>query len=90
MDKKALLKPVFVIWEDAFSIDEWTTREELLHGSSALVHTCGFLIEDNEHQVIVTLNHDISNDNVSCVMVIPKDMVRAIISLENDDPQSLR
>lgn len=84
MEQKNPLRPVFVIWEDAFSIDEWTNIEDLKEGPSATVHSCGLLVEETPKQIILTLNYDTSNDNVSCVMVIPKDMVRAIIHLDNE------
>jgi hypothetical protein len=81
-DERSVLQPVFVIWEDAYSIDHWTDREEIEKNQSTIVHSAGFLIESNNDRIILALNHDTSNDCLSCIMVIPKDMIRALVTLD--------
>lgn len=79
---KTKFKPVLVLWHDAYSIDTWTDIEALKKENSCLVHSVGFLIEQDKKKIILALNHDTANDNASCVMVIPKDMVQSIVSLD--------
>jgi hypothetical protein len=74
--------PVFVIWEDAHSIDHWTDVSDIPDEKPTYIYSAGFLIEDRDDRLTLALNHDLTNDSISCVMVIPKDMVRAIVSLD--------
>jgi predicted phosphodiesterase len=74
--------PVFVIWDDAFSIDEWVPTDTLDIQKSNMVHTIGFLIKKTDSHTIVALNHDVENDMVSCVIYIPNAMVKAFVPLD--------
>ena len=76
------LQPVFVIWEDAFSIDEWTDISDLESQCCAMIHSCGFLLEETMDHVVLALNYDTANESASCVMYIPTNMVKAIVPLD--------
>lgn len=85
MDKAYPIKqPVIIVWEDAYSIDEWFSEQEIKKDNCPLIHTCGFLIENTKHRIVVTSNYDPNNENLSCTMVIPKGMVKKIIKLDLD------
>lgn len=76
------LVPVFVIWDDAFSIDEWSSLQELKEAKGTLVHSVGFLVQRTEEYVVLALNHDTSNEAFSCIMYIPTNMVKAVVPLD--------
>ena len=74
--------PVFVIWDDAFSIDEWTPANEVCEAKNTSVHSIGFLIKRTKHHLILALNHDVDNDMLSCIIYIPTSMIKALIPLD--------
>lgn len=76
-----LYEPVFVIWQDAVSIDEWTEPERIGSEPCPYVHSLGFLIEEHEDRIVLALNHDTASGNLSCLIVIPRGMIRAVVSL---------
>jgi hypothetical protein len=78
----SILEPVFIIWEDAVSVDEWTPFTDINIDNETLIHTAGFLIEENDKRLAVAVNIDTENESASCIMIIPKNMIRARISLD--------
>ena len=83
MDKAGNKFPlVLVVWDDAFSVDEWTPIEEIIDETSAVVRSAGFLIKETDKYLILALNHDTTNDNLSCVVFIPTKMVKELIPID--------
>lgn len=74
--------PVFVIWDDAFSVDEWMAADAVVEEKGTMVHSVGFLIKKTKDHLILALNHDTSNDQLSCIIYIPISMVKALIPLD--------
>jgi hypothetical protein len=81
-NQSSILKPLFIIWEDAVSIDEWTSMSDINIDKPTLIHTVGLLVEENDKRLAVAVNYDDENESVSCVMIIPKNMIIARISLD--------
>ena len=75
------MKIVYVIWQDAVSVDAWTEDYEIQPQLSE-IHTCGILIKENKTTIVVGLNHDISENQYSCFMHIPKKWVVSIKHLK--------
>lgn len=73
-------KMVSIVWNDAQSIDAWTGIDDIC-GSLAEIHTLGFLIKKTRWSLTVALNHDISNDAYSCMIIIPKKWIKEIKEL---------
>ena len=82
LDIASGLKPVFVVWEDAMSIDEWSDSDELLIHECATIYSVGFQLEYDDKRMVLALNHDPSDGSSSCVMYIPRGMIKAVISLD--------
>lgn len=81
MDKTPNLKtPVMVFWKDAVSLDSWEAVDTPLLPAQCV--SVGFLIAIDEDRVQLCLNHDLENDNASCVMTIPFGMVERILELK--------
>ena len=69
---------VFVVWEDAFSVDAWTSDTEIVEDKLICIHSVGFLIIKNKNKITLSLNHDLDSDTLSCVINIPRKMVKSI------------
>lgn len=61
---------VLVIWHDAVSSDEWTDIGELDY-ECAMIHSVGYLIKENESEITIAQNLDLSNKACSMTMTIP-------------------
>lgn len=66
----------YIQWGDAFSIDAWTPVEEAIDGDYELVESIGFLLSENDDSVTLCLNLREEAGIVSCVMTIPKGMIK--------------
>lgn len=69
-----LIDPWMIVWNDAHSLDEWTSRSALM-GSLSPIVSIGILISDTKESVVLALNYDLDNDLTSCVMTIPQGMI---------------
>jgi hypothetical protein len=69
-----------VIWKDATSQDDWTPAKDISPLYST-VRTIGQYITENEEALTLGLNHDLDNDNWSCIIHIPKGMISERIPL---------
>jgi len=80
--KKTKHTPTLVIWNDAYSEDDWTDESEVEKDQGVIVHSAGFLIKKTKTHIILALNHDVTNEKVSCTIYIPTKMVKKIIPLD--------
>lgn len=69
-------KIVLIEWNDAESLDSWTPTNEIDHGA-ALVKSVGWLLNDGKKTVTLALNHDTKNGAYSCIIKIPKGMIKS-------------
>jgi hypothetical protein len=76
MDKVLLIE-----WGDAVSVDEWTPRTEIALPPSKVL-SVGFLIEETETHYTLALNVDTVSDSASCIMTIPKGMIKKVKRLK--------
>jgi len=67
-------KMALVEWQDAESVDDWTSEDEIDH-SIAPVFSVGWLLKEDFEAITLALNHDRKNDSFSCIMKIPTGMV---------------
>jgi hypothetical protein len=70
-------RPVVVIWRDAMSEDPWASIDDIVP-AYARIRTVGQHIAESEDVLTVGLNHDMDNDNWSCIIHIPKGMIESI------------
>lgn len=75
---------LFIKWLDACSIDEWLPEEEL-EIKPCEVHTLGICVESTKKHITVSLNHDTVNNNFSCTICIPRDMITFIKRVDVSD-----
>jgi hypothetical protein len=73
---------VYVEWDDAYSLDEWTEKDKVQSDQPYLIKSVGILVEQNDNKIILALNHDTESDAVSCVMTIPFGMVKTLRKLK--------
>lgn len=64
-------------WGDAVSSDDWTPRNEIDLPPSKII-SVGILIKETRSYYTLALNHDTVSDGASCIMTIPKGMVRKV------------
>lgn len=81
MKKRVKIQPgdiVFCEWLDACSLDDWAHESEM-DLTAAVVHSAGIVISyDRKNGLRLALNHDTSNDNYSCSMLIPYGMIQTL------------
>lgn len=65
---------VKILWNDAVSVDAWTSAEEIIP-ESAVIETVGMLVTENDDIVVVALSHDTNNDKYSSYINIPKKWI---------------
>ena len=65
-------------WADAYSVDEWTDPNESELSAPCLIQSVGILVEITDDSVVLALNKNLETESVSCIMHIPKSMVREI------------
>tara|TARA_R110000868_G_scaffold279658_1_gene539702 strand:+ start:175 stop:429 length:255 start_codon:yes stop_codon:yes gene_type:complete len=83
MEDSPDLKPVFVIWEDAASVDEWNNdMEDVLETDCPIIYSCGFLLEHSDKRLVLALNLDPADGTSSCVMYIPNGMIKSVVYLD--------
>ena len=66
------LVPVYVIWHDAVSEDDWQDLDSAKELHSHQIHSLGFLIEEDKNRIVIALSLDKENDSASQTLVIPK------------------
>lgn len=69
-------KIILIEWYDAESCDDWTPTSDIDHGV-ALVKSIGWLINENKKTVTLALNYDTKNEAHSCIMKVPKGMIKS-------------
>lgn len=72
------MKPALVIWEDAVSDDDWVDGDKQYELDLHTIHSLGFILKEDENQVIIALSLDIQRDGSSQRLAVPKGMVREI------------
>ena len=63
---------VKVSWTDPTSIDEWSSKDEVLAYLPHQIVTYGILIGETPTHYITASNLDLVSEDVSCCMIIPK------------------
>lgn len=70
------IKILYVIWLDHCSVSSWMDREEAIKTADmAEIHTVGWLIHEDKDKLVLALNIDSSNDNVSDAITIYKKCI---------------
>lgn len=68
---------LLVKWLDACSFDDWTDRHES-DTPPPEIHTVGIFVMEEKTYLTVALNHDTVNDKLSCLLTVPKGMIKEI------------
>jgi len=61
-----------IIWEDAFSEDEWTDK---IDDQPMVCETIGFVIKENEKVVAVSHTKQLDDEVYCCTIIIPKSCI---------------
>jgi hypothetical protein len=64
------------------SSDEWQDLEKATKEECPYIYTCGFILHQNKNRIAVALNVDPSGEAASCIMYIPKGMIKHILPLD--------
>lgn len=72
---------VYVTWKDACSHDQWTDVEDV-DDTVPVIESVGWLLDQSDKRIVMALNYDEHNQQVSCVMVIPKVFVERIVIVD--------
>lgn len=82
---------ILIEWTDAESIDEWTQKSEIDHGS-ALIKSVGWILNENKKTVTLALNYDTKNDAYSCIIKLPIKMItkRSILHEQRRNKRNTR
>lgn len=65
----------YVVWSDPTSVDDWTHVDDVKDEPNT-IHSFGILIKETDKVVVLSLNFDPEFNNVSCVMFIPKVLIK--------------
>lgn len=66
----------YVLWQDAVSEDAWKHRSDISPHYHK-IQSIGVLIAETDQVLTLGLNHDLTEDNFSCFIHIPKVMILA-------------
>lgn len=69
------IKIARIHWTDPTSIDEWSSKDDVLAYLPHRIVTYGILIGETDSHYITASNMDLESDDVSCCMIIPKACV---------------
>ena len=83
------IKIAVIEWLDPHSVDEWSNVEDIQSKESCLIQTVGILIDQSKTRIIVALNQDPDDLDVSCTMVIPKSAIIAMEILKIERPKKI-
>jgi len=72
-----MVEMVYVEWEDAQSIDDWTQIEDL-SADLALVKTLGYLLKRTAKSIVVSVAWTPETKQSCCNLVIPKGCILKI------------
>lgn len=77
MAKKKFEYPLaYVLWEDAYTRDEWTDISEAKSHTPALIHTIGWLLdESNEH---VTIVQSLGDNEARSRLTVPVPYIKSM------------
>lgn len=76
--------PVYIIWLDACSGEDWIDLAEAVKEPLAEIHSVGFLMHKNQDRVLLALNIDQTNAKVSQYIAIPQRWISTIVELRSD------
>lgn len=63
---------VRITWTDPTSIDEWSSKEDVISYLPHHIVTYGILIGETASHYITAGNMDLVSEDVSCCMIIPR------------------
>lgn len=73
--KKFQLVPVYVVWDDAYSNDDWTSLEEVKGRTPSINASLGFLADEGKKHVTLLMTSELSDASdrvVATTLIIPK------------------
>ena len=71
-----------VIWLDAFSVDDWTSSEDVKDINPCEIWSVGICKEHTDDKITLAVSHDLVNNNYSCIKTIPTGMITKIEELK--------
>lgn len=75
------LKPKMVIWEDALSNNEWTSKDKVLQEKPLEITDIGYIVKRDKNCIIV-VNQFSSDNDYGNRTVIPRKWVKKIKNLK--------
>jgi len=72
---------LYVQWIDAVSYDPWIHKDQI-KGVPHVIESVGHFISENKEVLTIALNHDIEENNYSCIMHIPQAMIRKKVKMK--------
>lgn len=75
------LKFIMVVWQDPSSRDEWDSKE-IHDGECNYIVSAGIVLSETEEKYVIALNCDISADQWSQSLIIPKGLIKSIKCLQ--------
>lgn len=80
MAKKKRHYAVAVDWEDSQIIGRWHSVDQMPSTRNGLIRSVGFLMREDKNEIVIATSYDEENDNVSCVVAIPRSAIRGRIT----------
>ncbi len=71
-------KPVKVCWVDPHSVDEWIDIDSDEIKKVLECKSTGYLVHESDESITLALNIGLSNDQVSCCLVLPRVCIISI------------
>ena len=83
------MKPVIVLWTDAYSEDEWMNLDSYSPKPETPNVTIGYIVHDQNNYLHVASTIDQDGSNFCGTMAIPHEMIICVASLTLDVVQKL-
>jgi len=83
------MKPVIVLWTDAYSEDEWMNLDSYSPKPETPNVTIGYIVHDQNNYLHVASTIDQDGSNFCGTMAIPHEMIICVASLTLDIVQKL-
>jgi hypothetical protein len=86
------MKAVIVTWDDAYTMDEWSTKSDIVNKLRAQpkgepTASCGFLFEETDKSIVLVQSEqpmeEVTEATFAGLLLIPRGMVQEIEVLKD-------
>ena len=68
-------RPVYVIWQDATNLTGWSSLEEAVELTPAVIYSLGWLIHEDSVKIVLAHSLDPDDGENLCALTVPKSWI---------------